>query len=634
MCIVAIAGLIGYVASSHILFIRIAEAFLTDLRLYGLSRPIPQSEAVVIIGIDEKSLSRFPYRSPVDREFVANLVQTLDKAGARAIGVDILLDQPTEADKDRKLYRALRETRAPVVMAWAEAPDSLTSAQIAFLDEFTKGLRRGSVALTASASVVRWTVSVGSEGEIVVRSFASELALAAGYPAGQSAFEIAYRHPTADGTRSIKVYPAHLAASLPRHWIAGKIVIIGANLAHDDAHLTPYWAAFGIAGGTMQGSEVHAHALDQIVEGRNIPVAPAALTLSIFAGMALAGAAIAALPVSAFVVSILGLSCFAISWILAAAAARLGLPTVPILGPSLGYLIALALSGLYTSMYVRGHARFLRYAFSRYVAESVVDRIARADKGLELGGERRELTFIFTDVAGFTTLSERTPPKRLIPLLNEYLDGMTAIILDHGGTMDKFVGDAVVCFFGAPENLSDHAVRGIDCAIALDAFARQFARAAKRQEIAFGLTRIGVHSGDAVVGNFGGSKFFDYTAIGDTVNTAARIEGLNKLLGTTLAVSETTAELTPHMSYRGVGTVVLKGKDQGLQIFVPFNGGGQDAPKTAYDNAFLSFAVDPAASLQAFTKLQRDYPEDALVAFQIRRLQNGVTNPEIIMTDK
>ena len=156
---------------------------------------------------------------------------------------------------------------------------------------------------------------------------------------------------------------------------------------------------------------------------------------------------------------------------------------------------------------------------------------------IDLGGQRREIATLFTDITGFTTLVETLDPEVLEPLLNDYLAGMTEVVFAHDGTVAKIVGDALHVLFGAPGEQPDHATRAVMCSLALDAFAREFRQAWNERGVALGATRIGVHAGPAIVGNFGGSRFFEYTAYGDTINVAARLESVNKQLGTSAAPS-------------------------------------------------------------------------------------------------
>ena len=166
---------------------------------------------------------------------------------------------------------------------------------------------------------------------------------------------------------------------------------------------------------------------------------------------------------------------------------------------------------------------------------------------------------MFTDIASFTTLVEGLEPHTIGPLLNEYLTGMTGIVFDHGGTLVKIVGDALNVLFGAPADQPDHAEHAVACALALDAYAEDFRARWRDKGVAVATTRIGVNSGPALVGNFGGGRFFDYTAYGDTINIAARLEAANKQFGTRICVSGSVVERIAGFRGRPVGNVLLRG---------------------------------------------------------------------------
>ena len=283
----------------------------------------------------------------------------------------------------------------------------------------------------------------------------------------------------------------------------------------------------------------------------------------------------------------------------------------------------------------RQQKRFIRQAFSRFIAPQVVDQLIADPSKLTLGGKRVELTFVFTDLAGFTTLIESSEPSVVLPVLNEYLDALCRIVLEHGGTIDKIVGDALHAFFGAPLEVADHPARAMDCVLALDAYAQAFAETDKARRLRFGHTRIGVHSGTAVVGNFGGESFFDYTAHGDAVNTAARMEGVNKHLGTRVCVTAATASRCPDIRFRPAGTLVLKGKSRGVEAFEPLSPISANSPETkAYLEAFrLMEAEDPGAPA-AFRRLAEQFADDPLVTFHAKRLATGETGTTILLKDK
>src|SRR5689334_11498096 len=208
-------------------------------------------------------------------------------------------------------------------------------------------------------------------------------------------------------------------------------------------------------------------------------------------------------------------------------------------------------------------------SLSRYFSPNLAQRLAGDSDTIDLAGQRREIASLFTDIADFTRLVETLEPSVLGPLLNEYLTGMTDIVFSHDGTVAKIVGDALHVLFGAPGEQPDHSARAVTCALDLNDYADSFQQQCLKKEIALGITRIGVHAGPAIVGNFGGGRFFDYTAYGDTVNVAARLEAANKQLGTRVCVSATLADKVEDFHGRPIGDLVLRGKTGPLRAFEP-----------------------------------------------------------------
>jgi adenylate cyclase len=275
----------------------------------------------------------------------------------------------------------------------------------------------------------------------------------------------------------------------------------------------------------------------------------------------------------------------------------------------------------------RAHA-----SLSRYFSPNLAKRLASDAEAIDLGGQRREIATLFTDITSFTALVESLEPEVLGPLLNEYLTGMTDIVFAHEGTVAKIVGDALHVLFGAPGEQADHAARAVACALALDEHAEVFRERCHKRGIALGATRIGVHAGPAIVGNFGGSRFFDYTAYGDTINVAARLEEANKQLGTRICVSATLADKVRDFRGRPIGDLVLRGKTEALQAFQPLQLEQFDDPATAsYLDAFAKLKAGDPNALAAFAAHVGKQPGDQLASFHLRRLLNGNTGTRIAM---
>ena len=277
----------------------------------------------------------------------------------------------------------------------------------------------------------------------------------------------------------------------------------------------------------------------------------------------------------------------------------------------------------------------VKHAFSHYLAPSVIDEMLADPANLSLGGKKREITVLFTDIEGFTSTAEALDPEALVYLLNEYLDETCEIVLRYNGTIDKIVGDALHVLFNAPLEQADHAERAIRCALELDACCRALRTRQRQRGAAFGRTRIGINTGSCVVGNFGGASRFDYTAHGDAINTAARLEGVNKYVGTTICVSESAMIQCKEIDYRPIGQLVMYGKTKPIDVYEPL---ASSAPTIGrlplYLEAYEDMALGKPKAVEAFENLARLYPEDGLVNFHASRLRAGQAGTLIRMVDK
>jgi adenylate cyclase len=271
-------------------------------------------------------------------------------------------------------------------------------------------------------------------------------------------------------------------------------------------------------------------------------------------------------------------------------------------------------------------------SLSRYFSPNLAQRLASDSGAVDLQGQRRDIATLFTDIANFTALAETLEPNVLGPLLNDYLTGMTDIVFAHDGTVAKIVGDALHVLFGAPGEQPDHAARAVACALALDEYAEKFRTQSHQKGIALGVTRIGVHAGPAIVGNFGGGRFFDYTAYGDTINVAARLEGANKQLGTRTCVSKTLAGKVDGFKGRPVGDLVLRGKTDALRAFEPLRIEQFGSPATtSYLEAFAKLENGDPGAMAAFAAHVGKQPDDQLASFHLKRLLNGQSGTRIVM---
>lgn len=267
----------------------------------------------------------------------------------------------------------------------------------------------------------------------------------------------------------------------------------------------------------------------------------------------------------------------------------------------------------------RAHA-----ALSRHFSPELARRLAASGEGEGVEVQWRDVAAIFTDITSFTSLVESAPPETLGELLNEYVGGMTEVVFAHEGTVAKIIGDAIQVLFNAPGDQPDYATRAVACAHDLDAWAQDFCARQKAKGVDFGTTRIGIHVGPALVGNFGGNRFFDYTAYGDSINIAARLEAANKQLGTRICVSASVARAAENFQGRPVGELMLRGRSEPLPAFEPLPPEKFDAPEMAlYSEAFAKMEAGDVAAMPAFAALVGMHADDPLAGFHLKRLLNG-----------
>jgi adenylate cyclase len=340
-----------------------------------------------------------------------------------------------------------------------------------------------------------------------------------------------------------------------------KIVFVGATAAGlHDVFETPF------AHGIMSGINLHAAVADDLLSARFLnPPAPAARVAAVFVSAVLVGAIASVVPAW---------------WAAAAAMVWAGLAGwfathlfangrwVNLSQPVLAASLALFGGVAYQYVFEGREKRKMKKLFGQYVSKDVFEQLVANPALARLGGQRREMTVLFSDIRGFTTVSERGEPEEIVAILNEYFTRMVDIVFRHKGTLDKFVGDMVMALFGAPLDDPDHADHAVEAAldmIAELAVLNARWKAAGRPELDIG---IGINTGPMIAGNIGSEAIMSYTVIGDAVNLGSRLESLNKQYGTRIIISEATrARLTGSYVFKPLGDVVVKGKTQPVEIF-------------------------------------------------------------------
>ncbi|MGI9263319.1 MAG: CHASE2 domain-containing protein, partial [Gammaproteobacteria bacterium] len=532
--------------------------WLSDFRIANFSPRKAQNEEIVILTITEETLATFPYRSPVQRAFLAQLLEYLDRLEPRAVGLDLIFDQATIPDEDARLRDVMRSMQAPLAIAIGDQRAGFTRAQLEFQAAYLEGVPKGLANLPKENGVIRSSFDGRSIDGSMTPGFAYRLAQLSGVAPPTERIKLVFGL-TDDGSAMFRQYPAHTAHLLPSEWLAGKIILVGADMPQGDRHRTPLAMALGRTQVTTPGVVIHAHILAQILSDTRFPDPAKSARVLLLAFFVLLGVVLALSGIRLPLKLLLGGTALTLFWYFGFAIFQGGGPMLPILAPSLGFAAGLGVASGYSGRREREAKKFLHKAFAQYLNPKVVEQLVDDPDQLSLGGEKRVMSFIFTDIKGFTSLSETLPAEQSVSILQDYLDGMVTVAHDFDGTIDKFIGDAVVVIFGAPTDQADHPQRALDCALAMDAFADGFSKKLKADGIDFGLTRIGAHTGSAIIGNIGGRLRFEYTAVGDTVNTAARLESVNNHFGTRLCVSGDIVRQCEDTELRPIAEVVLKG---------------------------------------------------------------------------
>ena len=398
---------------------------------------------------------------------------------------------------------------------------------------------------------------------------------------------------------------------------------------------------FNPMGNMMPGVQAHALALEQVLSGEYLQRPAWATSVELLT-----------MVLGALVVGLLALGTPA-KWATAAATVVLAALfggawyafvaqhlLIDVANPGLVIIVSFSLASGMHHLVSEREQRWVREAFSRYVSPNRVAHLVAHPEDMQLGGQRQVCSFVFTDLAGFTSMMEASDPAQAVALLNDYLDAMLTIVFKHEGTLDRIVGDAVAVLFSAPVQQVDHRQRALNCALEMDIFASAYAVKLQAQGIPWGHTRIGAHSGEVIVGNFGGKTLFDYRALGDPINTAARLEAVNKHLGTRVCVSQVILEGCTDVQVRRVGQLVLKGKSKPLLVFEPIatTSATDCAVPLDYQAAIQLLqpgdTYNPQLACEYFKALAERHPRDPLVALHLRRLRQGATDDLIVMSEK
>jgi adenylate cyclase len=555
-----------------------AEGLIRAVAFHLLAPGQPQSREIAIIAITDETLAKLPYRSPIDRHLLAELIGDLARSGASAIGLDIVIDQPTEPEKDAALRIALERASVPVVLASITTDSPLEKERRAYLDAFVAGHRAGFVNLVRDRFDSQIREHEPQRPGTREQSFAAELANAIGAKAPDRTFAIDWRRGP-PGERPFPIYPAEIAAQLPRDWLEGRILLVGTLIPGVDEHRTLV-SAFGPP---AHGVEIHAHILAQILEGRASSPSAALSAAGVTLATASCGAALALLLAGWPMVGALA-GVAVLFWLLSLGAYAAGGPFTPLVAPTLSLVVSSGAVRFWRGRQAQRDRQMLMQLFSRFVAEPVLAEIMAERELLLAGGRPRpqELTatVLFSDIAGFTAACEGLRANALIAWLDRYFDTMVQPVFAHGGIVLRFIGDGILCVFGAPlprsseSEIAADARSAVQCALDMTRLMDQLNREWRDAGLPKAGLRIGIYTGPLVAGSIGSGPHMEYSVLGDSVNIAARLEALGKSYGSgapgdcTVLVGEPTWNHVKSIC-RGdlVGDVVLRGRTQKIAVY-------------------------------------------------------------------
>ncbi|MBM4317929.1 MAG: adenylate/guanylate cyclase domain-containing protein [Deltaproteobacteria bacterium] len=546
------------------------ERTLTDLKfkIRGFERP---SGEVVIVTFDDKSIEAFG-RWKGNRQVVALVLDSIFKLGAKNVAIDILFSEPVPQDNfraDKILQATFRKYEKQLTLTWALGVDGDLILNLPLFSEVVKS--QGFINADKESDGVIRKISY------LTRDFENprpSLALAAIAQRTEKAPEEVTKMLSSPinflgPAKTIPTYSAFdvvlgLEPNLNTQVdLKGKTVFLGVSAFGEvDQVATPFDQA-------SPGVEVHATVADRLLTGR-VPWEPNLFTwiVILITSCLIAIVAPNLGNYQMMALFVVGLTTVALGDLIGF---KLGIyfRTTPFY-LNLAFLTLTSFGFRYYQEFQQ--KKFLRSAFSKYLAPEVVKSLIANPSALELGGEKKEVSVLFCDIRNFTSISEKSEPSEINQLLNEIFDDLTEIIFKHQGTLDKYIGDALMAFFGAPLEQKDHASRACKSAIeiieTIQNKSSQF-RAAYGVEIKVG---IGINTGMALVGNLGSKERFNYTAIGDSVNIASRIEAHTKESGVNILTSQATlnsiiASGQPIPRVREVGDVTLKGKSDTVRLF-------------------------------------------------------------------
>ncbi|MBT7902880.1 adenylate/guanylate cyclase domain-containing protein [Candidatus Woesearchaeota archaeon] len=552
---------------SIVLIVLFSIGFLSQIQLklsdalYGGGDAL---DAIVIIEIDDSSINSIGHW-PWKRSVFANLINNIEDA--KVIGVDISFFESTTPDEDNRLSNAIQNVNLvlPSEFFTFEKTDDgnfVGGRLLKPIEQFSKADTGYVNVLTDFDGITRAiNLDLSSDeksfDEVLYSKFWNvELTT----KQKQKRFLINY----VGAPGSFKSYSAKevLAGKIAPSAFKNKLVLIGATSTDlHDSYFVPT-----SKGKAMPGVEIHANILQTLITKKTLSIAPKLVIISLFTLVSiLIGLAFFYLPlIWTTIISFVAIFGYLFGSIYLF---KYGLVMDLVYVP-LAILLTYSAETVYFYTTEKKAKLHLKDAFSKYVSPKLVHQIMQKPDILKLGGQKKEITVFFSDIRGFTTISEKLSPEKLVRVLNEYLTEMTVIVKGHEGTVDKFIGDAVMAFWGAPLEQKDHAIRACQTSLDMQFKLKELSKSWKKKgypEIKIG---IGLSTGKAVIGNMGSHSRFDYTAIGDVINLGARLESITKQYGSEIIISkDTKKEIQNKFLTRKLDLVAVKGKKKPVMIY-------------------------------------------------------------------
>ena len=583
--------------------------------------PRPPPGGPVIVAIDEPSLADINAQWPWPRSLHAELVRQLRAAGARVIGLDIIMAEPSNPDNDAAITEAVGPD---VVLAGdetlIETPQASQLIRATPLPQLTEaGAVTGIASIDLSGDGTFRRIPGYEDGFAAMLMKTASGAANIALPSGRliQSFGPARSYPTVSYYQALD--PENL---LPPGYFKDRVVLVGLSLQNApaidkggvDAFASPYTVH---TGKLVSGVEIQATIYDNIRRGLSItearlPLVAACILISVLLAAATVWRSTGWLTIVASAAALIAFAAASF------AGMRFAHVFVSPLGPVVAYVSVAFGQAAFDYAEERRNKRQIIRAFAQYISPDLVRRLSNDPSQLKLGGERRTLSVLFSDVRGFTTIAEtlKDDPEQLTGLINRLLTPLSDVVMDHGGTIDKYMGDCIMAFWNAPLDDPDHALHAVRTSLAMQAAISRLNSQLEREAAIRGdkphvlKMGVGINTGECIVGNMGSTRRFDYSCLGDSVNLASRLEGASKNYGVALLLGEETARLVAD-TYTVVelDRIIVKGRTVPSPVYTVVH--KADAEALAAHQAFIEtkYAGTLAPADPAFDRLAADIPE-------------------------